>query len=536
MQMRTKTPSIPHTLCLFPSQADNAKQEIQPLVNAHKQAEKRYAQAAEQTVEFEKVLEAHKQEIKKNRNKYESHDDRIEELLHQLNAMDNERARLEEEADEQRQKIERIEKGVEQFPPLDDLMEQHENARKDHAAILPEYQAAKKKWTLLDRDLQDKRNDIKTLENQLRKVQDAKTQQRQKILGKDPDLKKAYEWISKNRREFRKPVVGPISCEVSTKSQTAADYLEQHVPNAVLKSFVVQDKADYDLIYSQLRNGEKVPVNLIQIDRISGQEARLYSEEKMDVLKREHGVIGYLDEMFDANPVVIEALKSTAAVQKVLIGNEVTQESMDSRGLSDLLSQPKERGGTMRGYCIFTRSGDKSFKYTSSISKYSKKEFIRVDDIKSAKMLSRGAGDDKKKMIQEKIDQEKAEEQKIDEALRDMEEEASDLTARSQETQARVKNIQADITTVKKAQKKVEIEKRKLADMERELNRDDEVAKNDIKKELNQRVLSALKAVKAQSDSQKKILSTHMRATGARLNKEAASADASSARYVTSPP
>jgi hypothetical protein len=276
----------------------------------------------------------------------------------------------------------------------------------------------------------------------------------------------------------------------------------------------------------------KIPVNLIQIDRVSAPEARLYSKEVMDILKADHGVIGYLDEQYEADALVSEALKSTASVQKVLVGDERTQKSMDDHNLGDLLTQPKERGGKPRGFCIFTRSGSNAHKYTVFISNYSKAPTLRQDDIKPAKLLSRGASDERKKEFERELTAAKEEKQKIEQALSEMEEEAKDLTVKNQDAQARVKNLQEDIRFANKVQTKLETEKRKLAEFEKELSQDDDQKKDEIKKQLNQRVLGALKAIKNQSESHKQILLTHVRATGAYLNKETASADVSSTRYV----
>ena len=191
------------------------------------------------------------------------------------------------------------------------------------------------------------------------------------------DVKNAFNWIHNNRNLFRKEVIGPIACEVSPKSNNAASYLEQHVPNTTLKSFVVQDKADYDLLYQKVRVENGVRINIIQVDRITEKEARMYSEEKMAILKHDHGIVGYLDESFDGPAVVMEALKSSARIEKVLVGNDKTQDSYDNRGLAELLSKPEKQGSDLQGYCLFTSKNQKSFKYTSSISKYSGQPSIR---------------------------------------------------------------------------------------------------------------------------------------------------------------
>ena len=490
--------------------------------------------ANEQTIEYDKIIATHKQQIKKNGTKFDSHDDEIEKLLHALRIMDDERAKLEDEVELQRAKIEAVQKQAADFTPLDQLMEEHHKAKEDHKALLPQYQAAKRKFNKLNEKLTEVRHDKQRIRRDLQKTLDAKAQRRTKVFQRFSELKTAYEWIQQNRKEFRKPVIGPICCEVNPESELAAAYVEQHVPNATWKSFIVQDKADYDLIYREVRDKQKVPINLIQIGHISPPEARLYSDEVMEVLKRDHGVLGYLDELFQADDLVAEALRSTALTHKVLVGNEQTQKSMDDRNLKEFLMQPKERGGQKRGYSIFTRSNHESFKFTAVISKYGAKgAAIRMDTIKPAKLLSRGDSDDRKEKLQKQLAEANTNEQSIEQNINEMEAEAKELTLKNQEANARVKETSEDIRNVKKLQNKISTLKAKLAELEEELSHDDEEKKDEIKKQLAQRVNSALKAVKAQSDSQKQILLTLVRTTGAYLNKETASADESRTRYVS---
>ena len=513
-------------------QIDSAKREIQPLLKEHEEAQKRYNTANEQTIEYDKIISTQKELIKKNGSKFNSHDDVIETLLHELRTIDNDRANLEEEAELLRTKIEDVQKKAATFTPLDELMEEHHMAKEDHKALLPQYQASKRKFEKLNEKMKEIRQDKQRIQRDLQKTLDAKEQRHKKVFKRFSELKTAYEWIRQNRKDFRKPVIGPICCEVNPESEVAAAYVEQHVPNATWKSFIVQDKADYDLIYREVRDKMKVPINLIQISNVSPPEARLYSDEVMEVLKRDHGVLGYLDEFYQADDLVAEALRSTASTQKVLVGNELTQKRMDDGSLGELLTQPKDRGGKLRGYCIFTGSKHESSKYTGIISKYSGGPAIRQDTIKPAKLLSRGDDDDKKKQLQKKLAEANANEQSIEQNINEMEEEAKDLTLKNQEANTRVKETSEDIRNVKKLQNRIDSLKAKLAELEEELSHDDEEKKAYIKKQLAQRINGALKAVKAQSDSQKQILLTLVRTTGAYLNKETASADESRARYV----
>jgi structural maintenance of chromosomes protein 5 len=174
----------------------------------------------------------------------------------------------------------------------------------------------------------------------------------QKIFATDGTLQQTFEWVNQNRKLFRRPVHGPIVCEVATKDNDAADFLEQHVKNAVLKSFVVECKEDYNLLYREVREKRKMRINIQLVEQ--GKLApvnRFYSESMMRSLKADHGVHGYLDECFDAPDAVMQALRSTSNVHSVLVGSAKTGESIYKRNLGDLLS--KRDDGSLRAYCVF---------------------------------------------------------------------------------------------------------------------------------------------------------------------------------------
>ena len=59
---------------------------------------------------------------------------------------------------------------------------------------------------------------------------------------------------------------------------------------------------------------------------------RNYSPSKFQSLKSQHGVAGYLDELFSAPDPILQALRSQSQVQSVIVGTADTQESIDRHG------------------------------------------------------------------------------------------------------------------------------------------------------------------------------------------------------------
>jgi hypothetical protein len=240
----------------------------------------------------------------------------------------------------------------------------------------------------------------------------------------------------------------------------------------------------------------------------------------MAMLKREHGVMGYLDESFEGPDIVVQALKANSAIHKVLVGDDRTQDSIDNRGLGEILSEAENEGNKLQSYCIFASRRGQSNKYTSQISKYSGKPSLRVDYVKPAFMLTRGASDDAKekviRAVQEIQDRKNKIQPEVDRSTREHEE----LLVEVQNSQQRAKDAKSQIQNIQKLNAKLENSKRKLREAQAKLETDNEEEKKQLIDTLKQRVLVSLKAMSAHSESYKQMMEATVKTSGAKLNKE----------------
>ena len=151
--------------------------------------------------------------------------------------------------------------------------------------------------------------------------------------------------------------------------------VEQHIANTTWKSFVVECKEDYDLLYREVRQKRSIPINVIIVDRIQ-ERPRMYSEKKMDVLRKEHGFNGYLDEFFTAPGPIMQALKSKHNVDKVLIGGDAVQNSLERKDLVEYLSAKEGSSNQKQSSCFFYTYKGSTFKYQSQVSRYTGTSYI----------------------------------------------------------------------------------------------------------------------------------------------------------------
>eukprot|EP00531_Pseudo-nitzschia_arenysensis_P017234 CAMPEP_0116132262 /NCGR_PEP_ID=MMETSP0329-20121206/9453_1 /TAXON_ID=697910 /ORGANISM="Pseudo-nitzschia arenysensis, Strain B593" /LENGTH=1129 /DNA_ID=CAMNT_0003626763 /DNA_START=129 /DNA_END=3518 /DNA_ORIENTATION=+ len=495
--------------------------KLEPLEQDHNAAIDRLKVATKEIDKFDKQIKKHEKDMDKHKTKYHNADDKIDNLEQDISSIESTRAKNEADAKRLSDKVDEEEAKLAQKKSMEELQEELSKARQDQEATRKICYEKKSEKQKIHRKLTSVNEEISTERRKLDRLQNEKEQRRMHVLRQFQDVKKSYDWIQQNRNAFRKEVIGPIACEISPKSLEAATYLEQHVPNSTLKSFVVQNKSDYDLLYQKIRVEQSIPINIITVDRISQNESRVYSEGKMAMLKREHGVMGYLDESFEGPDIVVEALKANASIQKVLVGNDETQNSLDSRGLGDILSQ-SEKGGPLQSYCIFASRRGQSFKYTSQISRYSGKPSLRVDDIKPAKMLSRGASDDAKQRVIQKLEEKQKQKNELQPKFEQLESECNELERERDHAQSIYINGRHEIQELQKSQARLKNAKGKLKAAKKQLENNDDEKKKSIKDDLKKCVRILLTSMTAHSASHKLMMEAKVKSSGAQINKEIA--------------
>ena len=184
----------------------------------------------------------------------------------------------------------------------------------------------------------------------------------------------------------------PLAAEVQPENQLTASYLENHVSQATWKSFIVECKEDYDLLYREVREKRGIPINIMIGNAREGDRPRMYSTERMAILKREHGFLSYLDETFAAPDIIKKSLISKHNVDKVLVGGEAVHTSLERKDLIEFLSMKESTTDSRKqASCFFYSYHNSSFKYTSQVSRYSGEIGTVTDEILPARTLKPGS-------------------------------------------------------------------------------------------------------------------------------------------------
>ena len=501
------------------------QEKLQPLQEAHAlyATEKKRYDARYNTLD-DNIKKSMKEQDKQYA-KADKHQDELEETIAKLNAAESEGRNAAAAVEQAKEKVAHLEAGLEDLPSKEDVDAAQKEAADEHRKIRPVFENAKRELMHAHETMKDLQEKKGQLLSKLTRMNDEKTQRREKIFRAFPELAKIHDWLQNNSTMFRRPVWGPIACDITTKSNTAAACLEFHVPNALLKSFVVENKEDYDLLYKKIRHEMKIPINiqLVPNGKLLPVE-RQYSTNKMRALKEEHGVTGYLDDSFTAPDPILQALRTGARVHSVLIGGTKTQSSIDNNGLLDYLSQPETSGQELRGFAIFASKGERTFRYQGSISRYSKKIAMSQDELRPPKLLTPGVNPQAKLRLEEEI-------QTINQDLLERERSHNELRARKdglekqlQEALARLKNAKEATKSIQKHHQRLTSAKRKLREAEERATADNAGERKKLVRMIQARMKSIAAALEAHSDQQSQIMQFTFSQAGVRINQDVTAA------------
>jgi structural maintenance of chromosomes protein 5 len=485
------------------------REALAPLEDKHQKLESLHKELASKVKVAEQMSQNATKEMQKQVNKFENHDDDIDYSITQLCELSSKRERLETLLLEAKNKLQGLEEQLAHFPQSAELEQKYTTARENFIASKREYETAKRE----DRNQKAKFSELEETagnkQQKLAKMNDNGARRRENVLRSTPNLGKICEWLDNNRSRFRRPVWGPVAVEITTTSEISTSYLEFHTPKNILKAFVVETREDYDLLYSEIRKERGIPINVISIEGNQLATTKMYSEAKMQILKDEYGVEGYLDDTFTAPDAVMIALQKFASVHKVLVGGQKAQDSIDRKQLRDFLAEPDHSLGHkgLQQSCIFTMSDRIKYRYTQSISRYSGKVGTRVDQVGAARLLAPGVPEAQKLQVGNELAELHRELAQLRPNVQNAEKAVKDWEVRSQECHLLEQAQKQQLENVATFQGRVDRQKQKVQDLEAELASDATQEKNDLTKSILNRLAHGIAAVNAHAEQQRLLMS-----------------------------
>ncbi len=236
----------------------------------------------------------------------------------------------------------------------------------------------------LQKGVDEQRRHLSRLGQQLQKMQGAKTKMVKSLVqvqGQDAaNVEAAAEWVEANKARFRGEVHGPLVAEIKCSNLTHADFLENHCPGYLWRSFVTTQAEDRNLLQKELNSDRSWGINTIQYD---GDPHAPIPHPDGDARQfAQMGVTNTLDQVFRAPEVIKRVMCDHAAVNKTFVGTEETQKQIDA----DAAERREHRWVKSPITTLWTPS----HRYSKVTSKYSKGAAYRVEDIRHGRILRAG--------------------------------------------------------------------------------------------------------------------------------------------------
>jgi chromosome segregation ATPase len=234
---------------------NDAKRQVEPLENNHSLICLQKQKAVDRLELEETNCRALGKSLTTLLEKHEKHDETVEDLLAQVKHLRGNRERRRQDLETARLRLDKLEATIKGYPPRREIVAEYDDAALAKRSGVSIISHTKRNLGSHQQQLRDAEDSARRIQEKLRKLNDDKARRNERIFQLEPKLREVYEWLNQNRARFRRQVWGPIVCEVTTNSQVAATFLEQHVPNVILKAFVVECRDDFDLLYKLVRQG-----------------------------------------------------------------------------------------------------------------------------------------------------------------------------------------------------------------------------------------------------------------------------------------
>lgn len=495
--VRMKAIEAKHAKSKAKAEWEQAQKEFKPLQEEVELLSIHVKDAEGKIRSMDEAILRHQAEMKKQVEKFNRHDDEIESLMNEIVSLSQVRQKRKDEYQKCLEHLDGLRESYKLIGSEEDLQKAFQDAAQEAKTTRKEYETVRRTLTTLMEKFEEAKQNAVVIEEQLGKVRDHDTQRRQNVLRADPNVAKIAHYIQQNRNQFERPVYGPIAAEITMKDQSSADYLEFHTPNNVLKAFVVETKDDQRRLYEVATQILKVPAVMtihVKDGRLDPID-RIFSDAKMQALKCDHGISGYLDETFTAPDSVLQALRSYAAVHQAVVGSDKTQASVDNVELLDHMRTPEQPGKKPNKFCLFTRGPDRSFRYTVSTSRGGFTNIKQDDITRKANMLSTGGNPLVEKELQDRLEAAHREMEDRRLTLQETQTEETRVRERSQEAKINWTAAKLKVEAMAKFQQKLQRAEQKLHDAENALETEDRPEKERLLKVLTNRQTNSIKAL-----------------------------------------
>ena len=189
--------------------------------------------------------------------------------------------------------------------------------------------------SLESRSFHNERNDV---QQRLANLENVKSQRLENIRKADLNVYNALMWLRENQSMFQKPVYEPIMLEIDVTNRQLVNAVESCINFNIMKTFVCQTRADYDLFAREVIDKRKMRVTVAEVEGITLDRFQPpIPEQKLAAV----GFDGYVSSLISGPPEVLVYLCQTAYVHTIPVC--ARQDGVDPELVAGLPARPFKR-------------------------------------------------------------------------------------------------------------------------------------------------------------------------------------------------
>ncbi|XP_046661520.1 structural maintenance of chromosomes protein 5 isoform X2 [Homalodisca vitripennis] len=327
----------------------------------------------------------------------------------------------------------------------------------------------------LEENLSEMNRSKLRMEGMLQKELNASNKKLQILSQRFHDTYSAYEWLQKNRDQFRCNIYSPILLEISCR-EDVAKYVEFIIPHRDLTAFVCEDKDDMNKFMRMVRDEMGLRINVVQATQNFSRPVRENFQPRQTI--ESLGQFGFwsfiIDQIKGPDPV-LNYLCQTYGLHQIPIGDKKTNTLQDQ--IPD----------NIRSYF------SDSHHYSVRISKYSGEKSSRIVIVKPSVLL---AGSTNQTLISEYTKSIMKEADKINKTKHDILEQKAAMEVAEREInelRSQKRNMDQELQSLRTGRTKLKMRKEELDAYIREGAIDPELEKVKAQKKIAELVVNVCK-------------------------------------------
>ncbi|GMI58927.1 hypothetical protein ScalyP_jg1988 [Parmales sp. scaly parma] len=473
-----------------------------------------------------------KKDLEKHQDKVDKFDSNIEDDVMRLNELNDAQEKAERKANAAAEKLEELKSEFAKKPSLGPLDKQYQDCTAKYTTLNQQLGKLDRKSRNIGGEFRTAKDVCVFLEKDLKDIKDSRKTRWNKILqglnsNKRSQMQQIKKFISENN--FRKTVLGPIALEVTCKNQTAAMYIESHLPFSKSTTFVVQCQEDYDFLFKKIRQEKNIPINidLVTSSSQSGDSQRSYSAQRFSSFKKNFGVVGYLDEQIEAPPAVVESLKMTQ-FDKVIIGGRATLQAISGNDqfMNELAKREPNhpQANSLQASILM---------YSNNVSRYSGRINMNVKDIpNNTNLYSTGTPKETISLMENKLADQKQKMNEISNEDKENNVELEKSERASKKAQDELMACKAEMSDIRKLKQRIDQQQKKVEELRAQAARDFEADMSKQLRTIQKTLQTSAKELDGSSDKYDALMDNTFKAGLAKMTQEGTDAQSRSLNQV----